>query len=424
MGQLPDVLFLSKNLSIGDRMAGIAATYEQENRGRASLRRLMPVVERYAYFDHAAVGPMTQPAAEAIQTWVEQSRCHGDVHWPEWSAAAGRLRSSAAQLIHAKTSEIALIPNTTFGINVVAHGYRWNTQSTRKDSVVVLENEFSSNLLPWLALERRGVEVRKVPVDPSGVVSIDAIRRAIDSTTRLVAVSWVGYFSGFRMDLAKLCEMVHSAGAELFVDAIQGLGVFSLNSQEIPIDYLAADGHKWMLGPEGAGFLFVRQSKLEGLEPLMQGWGSLQMAHDFGNSQMVLKDDASRYEGGSANHVGQIGLSESLRVLLELGCNQKSNPIATAVLENAAKIEEGLLSAGASVFRARSSDRLDGEWSDLSGIITFNVPGMKPMDVRKKLLDEQIVVSVRHGRLRVATHAYNDQSDIDRLVDTIRSLNP
>ena len=148
MGQLPDVLFLSKNLSIGDRMTGIAATCEQENRGRASLRRQMPVVERYAYFDHAAVGPITQPAAEAIQTWVEQSRCQGDVHWPEWSAAAGRLRTSAAQLIHAKTSEIALIPNTTFGINVVAQGYRWNSQSARRESVVVLENEFSSNLLP------------------------------------------------------------------------------------------------------------------------------------------------------------------------------------------------------------------------------------------------------------------------------------
>ena len=261
--------------------------------------------------------------------------------------------------------------------------------------------------------------MRKVPVDPNGVVSIDAIRRAIDSTTRLVAASWVGYFSGFRMDLAKLCEMVHSAGAELFVDAIQGLGVFSLNSQEIPIDYLAADGHKWMLGPEGAGFLFVRQSKLEGLEPLMQGWGSLQMAQQFGNSEMVLKNDASRYEGGSANHVGQIGLSESLRVLLEQGCNQKINPVETAVLENAASIEEGLLSAGASVFRARSAAGFDG---DLSGIITFNVPGMEPVDVRKLLLDEQIVVSVRHGRLRIATHAYNDQNDIDRLVETIRSL--
>lgn len=101
-------------------------------------------------------------------------------------------------------------------------------------------------------------------------LSIGARMAGIAATYEVI---WVGYFSGFRMDLAKLCEMVHSAGAELLVNAIQGLGVFSLNSQEIPIGYLAADGHKWMLGPEGAGFFFVRQSKLEGLEPLMQGWG-------------------------------------------------------------------------------------------------------------------------------------------------------
>jgi len=173
-------------------------------------------------------------------------------------------------------------------------------------------------------------------------LSIGARMAGIAATYEVI---WVGYFSGFRMDLAKLCEMVHSAGAELLVNAIQGLGVFSLNSQEIPIGYLAADGHKWMLGPEGAGFFSFGKAN-------WRDWN--------------------------------------------LSCR-----------------------AGASVFRARSSDRLDDE---LSGIITFNVRGVEPMDVRKRLLDEQIVVSVRHGRLRIATHAYNDQSDIDRLVETIRSL--
>lgn len=381
-----------------------------------SLRKWMPVSERFAYFDHAAVGPISLPAAEAMRKWVDQSLLQGDVCWPEWSAAASELRSSAARLISCKPLEIALIPNTTFGINVVAHGYRWGT-SSRRESVVVLENEFSSNLLPWLALEKRGVEVRRVPVGESGAVSLDNIGKAIDSTTRIVAVSWVGYYSGFRMDLARLCELVHQAGAQLFVDAIQGLGVFSINLEEIPIDYLAADGHKWMLGPEGAGILFVRASNLDRLEPLMQGWGSLQMASQFRTDQMQLKNDASRFEGGSANHVGIIGLSESLRLLLSLGCNLGVNPVASSVLKNAASIEEGLQSAGAKVFRARSASDSD---SELSGILTFSVPGADPNVVRRHLLTQEIVVSVRHGRLRAATHAYNNADDISRLVSTVR----
>ncbi len=400
-------------------MTGFVDKNGPKSQARQTLRELMPVSKRYAYFDHAAVGPIPQPTAQAIQKWTDQSLFQGDVCWPEWSAGAARLRISAAKLLDCQSSEIALIPNTTFGINMIAQGYRWSG-SPRSESVVVLSNEFSSNLLPWLALESRGVEVRIVPVDASGVVSLDAICDAIDGTTRLVAVSWVGYFSGFRIDLAKLCERVHRAGAQLFVDAIQGLGVFSLNTREIPIDYLAADGHKWMLGPEGAGLLFIRQRNLERLEPLMQGWGSLQMAGQFHTSNMVLKNDASRYEGGSANHVGQLGLAESLQVLLDHGCNLADNPIAYAVLENAANIEEGLKSIGANVFRAKSSVPSENE---LSGIVTFELAGVDPNELRRNLLQEEIVVSVRHGRLRVATHAYNDREDIQRLITAVDQTN-
>ncbi len=418
MGQVQDVLFLFEKLHDGVRMTGFVVKNVTETDARQSLRDWMPVSKRFAYFDHAAVGPLSQPAADAMKKWADQSLFQGDVCWPEWSAAAAGLRSSAANLLACQPTEIALIPNTTFGINLVSHGFRWGI-SQGPESVVVLENEFSSNLLPWLALEKRGVEVRRVPAGENGSVSLDAIGKAIDSSTRLVAVSWVGYFSGFRMDLAKLCEMVHAAGAQLFVDAIQGLGVFSLNTSEIPIDYLAADGHKWMLGPEGAGILFVREKNLDRLEPLMQGWGSLQMAGTFQTANMVLKQDASRYEGGSANHVGLIGLGESLRVLLSLGCHRRENPIANLVLENAAKIEEGLRGVGAIVFRARSErSSADG----LSGILTFEVPGKDPNMVRRRLLQEEIVLSVRHGRLRVATHAYNNEDDTHRLVATVRDI--
>jgi cysteine desulfurase / selenocysteine lyase len=397
-------------------MTGTTTINQAENSLKSFLREQMPVCHRYAYFDHAAVGPIPKTAADAIQKWTKQSSEHGDVDWPEWSLAASELRKNASELIQCQPSEIALVPNTTFGINVIAAGFRWSQAAGARNSVVVLDNEFSSNLLPWLALENRGIEVRRVPVPESGVVDLDRIRKAIDSTTRLVSVSWVGYFTGFRIDLAKLCDIVHEAGSQLFVDAIQGLGVFTLDTDSVPIDYLAADGHKWMLGPEGSGFMFIRQKNLDFLEPLMQGWGSLEASHHFDTTNMVLKTNASRYEGGSANHVGQIGFGQSLKLLLGCGCNQAINPVANAVLDNADRIEQELRAAGANVFRPNCSR--DG----LSGILTFTLSGRDPIEVRRRLLNENIVLSVRHDRLRVATHAYNNLDDIEQLVRTVRAI--
>ncbi|MFN9642903.1 MAG: aminotransferase class V-fold PLP-dependent enzyme, partial [Pirellula sp.] len=294
-------------------------TRHQTSMVREKLRAEMTVAQEWSYFDHAAVSPIPKMSADAMRDFLYQAQFTGDFFWPDWAARAARLRSHSATLLHCECEEIALIPNTTFGINIIASCFPWQ-QFGKESSVVVLENEFSSNLLPWIELRKQGIDVRVVPVDESGIVRLDAIREKMDSTTRLVSASWVGYVSGYRLDLAKLCDMVHECGSQLFVDAIQGLGVFPCDLSSTPIDYLAADGHKWLLGPEGAGILFVRRSRLETLSPWMLGWGSIKASHHFQTSNMQLKEDASRYEGGSANHIGQIGLERSLSLLLELGC--------------------------------------------------------------------------------------------------------
>ncbi len=381
-----------------------------------SFRKLMGVADKWAYFDHAAVGPIPTPAATAIKAWADQACCDGDVPWMDWSNAARRTRSLGAELLHCTPDEIGLIPNTTFGINIVAQGFRWSVD--RKQSVVVLENEFPSNYLPWIALERIGVEVRRVPVPSHGAVDLDLVAKAIDDSTRIVTASWVGYASGYRLDVAKLCDLVHERGAQLFLDAIQGLGVFTLDLGRIPVDYLAADGHKWMLGPEGAGFLFVRRQNLEFLQPMMTGWGSVVAASQFDSSNQELKPNASRYEGGSANHVGLIGLGASLQMLIDLGCNRPVNPVAKAVLANANVIQERLLGIEAQVVGAGAPYRRE---ENRSGILSFEVPGADPLELRKHLLRAGVVVSVRHNRLRVATHAYNNGEDIDRMCGAIRS---
>lgn len=392
---------------------GIATTDGAEKAAETAFRDEMTVAKTWAYFDHAAVSPIPRRAALAMQRWVEQANCDGDVPWLEWSKRANAVRGLACQLLHSRTDEIALIPNTTYGINIVAMGLPWEPG----DSLVIPENEYPSNLLPWRSLARLGVEIRTVSVDPSGTIEIDRIREAIDHTTRLVTVSWVGYATGYRTDLGALCDVVHRAGAKLFVDAIQGMGVFDLDTRDIPIDYAAADGHKWMLGPEGAGVLYIRESNLEQLAPIMLGWNSVEASYEFHSDGTRLKKDASRYEGGSANLVGLIGLAESLSLLMELRGDEGDNWIARKVLENAAQVRDVIRTVGGELNYPEPASR---NASTASGIVNFRMPGKEAAMVRKSLLDSGVVLSVRHGNLRAATHAYNNHQDIERLGTALR----
>jgi cysteine desulfurase / selenocysteine lyase len=392
------------------------------------MRSQISAADSWAYFDHAAVSPIPKASGEAMRQFLSEAEADGDYCWPKWAAAAQKLRLSGAELLHCQPSEIALIPNTTFGINLIAQAMRWETRRGTPCNVVVLENEFSSNLLPWNCLREQGVEVRHVPVAHHGVVDLNQIRRCIDTNTQIVSASWVGYLSGYRLDLGELCDLVHAAGSKLFVDAIQGLGVFPCNLSELDIDFLAADGHKWMMGPEGAGLLFIRERNLDLLKPMMVGWGSLEGAHTFSTQGMSLKKNASRFEGGSANHIGQIGLERSVRMLLDLGGHLGGGVSGTGhsgdgllgetVLETASILEEQLRTVGAIVHRDLALAKQFG--SRLTGIVCFEIPNCDPSELRNRLIREKVMVSVRHGRLRAAVHAYNDSSDIDRLIQVVR----
>ncbi|MCE2811754.1 MAG: aminotransferase class V-fold PLP-dependent enzyme [Planctomycetaceae bacterium] len=381
------------------------------------FRAQMPVAEKWAYFDHAAVGPLPATAAQAISRFAHDASADGDFHWPQWSASASKLRSHGARLLGAEVEEIALVANTTLGIQTVALAFPWKSG----DSIVLPSNEFPSNQLPWMALENRGVKIRLVSPESDGSIDLVKLREAIDSTTRLVSLSWVGYATGHRVDLHEVCDMAHRKGAQVFVDAIQGLGVFPLDTKQIPIDYAAADGHKWMLGPEGAGLLYIRRSNLECLQNVLSGWNSLEASHEFVCDGKSLKSSAARYEGGSANHVGLIGLEASLGMLLEFGCHDSQSGFANCVLQLAAQAREGLLSVGAQLAWKTPLDSLSLK-GHASGIISFHLPGKDPQLVRRDLMRAGVILSVRHGALRIALHAYNDANDIERMVQAIREL--
>jgi len=364
------------------------------------FRRQMPIARRWAYFDHAAVAPLPAAARAALVRWVDQAAEEGDTVWLEWSRRVEDARRLAARLLGADPAEIALVRSTTEGISLVAEGFRWKAG----DNVVTLDNEFPSNLYPWMNLAERGVETRRVATD-AGRVDLARLAQACDARTRIVSISWVGFASGWRSNLDDLAELAHRRGALLFVDAIQGLGAFPLDVGRTPIDFLAADGHKWLLGPEGAGLLYVRREHLDRLRPLGVGWHSVVQGADYSRIALDLKPTAARYEGGSQNMAGFIALAESLELLLGFG----AAAIGRRILEITDLACDRLARAGYPIASPREADHR-------SGIVLFETPGRDPQQVLGRLQQAGVVVRMRAGKLRISPHAYVNEADVERLI--------
>lgn len=374
------------------------------------FRERMPVARRFAYLDHAAVSPLPEPTRQAVAQWLDEAAELGDTVWPRWNAQLETARGQVAEMIGAGGDEVALVPNTTAGINYIAQGFPWRPG----DNVVTLANEFPSNIYPWLNLESLGVTTRLVEA-PGGVIDLQRLADACDDRTRLLSVSWVGYASGYRVDLDEVAELCGRKGIYFFVDAIQGLGVYPVDLRRTKVDFLAADGHKWLLAPEGAGLLFVRRENLDLIRPVHVGWNSVQRQYEFDRTAFDLRPSAARYEGGSANMAGQIGLAASLKLLRELGVSPTASPIADEIISLATHAVSELQRLGVRVLCPHAAGHE-------SGIVTFQVPGLEPAVVREQLLSADVVASCRGGGVRLSIHGYNTIEDLARVANVIQRI--
>ncbi|MCA9101808.1 MAG: aminotransferase class V-fold PLP-dependent enzyme [Planctomycetales bacterium] len=370
------------------------------------VRQQIPVTDRWAYFDHAGVAPLPAPARDRLKAWADDAAESGDVNWSRWHRAVGNLRNLAAALITAEPDELAVVRNTTEGLSLVAEGYPWRPG----DNVVITGGDFPTNVYPWLNLQSRGVEVRPMDVN-GGCITADLVRETLDKHTRMVAISWVHFASGWRADLDAIAAVAHDAGALVCVDAIQGLGVLPLDVSQTPVDFLAADGHKWLLGPEGAGLLYVRRPHLDRLRTIGVGWNSVVQPFDYDHIDLVLKPAAARYEGGTYPMAAVVGLEASLGLLGRYPLGE----VSARALAVAESIRCRLSDLGAQVVQFERPE-------NRSAIVSFDFAGDDVSRYPRACRDAGVVINHRGGRLRASPHVYTTADDIDRLVEALAAL--
>lgn len=367
------------------------------------FREHFPVLKRWAFLDCAAVAALPDVAIQAFHDYTKLLGDNGIAAYPQWAEQVRGVRALAAKLINAPSNEdICFVPSTTFGIGLVAEGFPWQPG----DNVVVPAEEFPSNIYPWMNLRDRGVETRLVP-SRGARISIDDFRAAIDSRTRVLAVSAVEFASGFRNDLAALGELCRARDIFFFVDAIQMLGMRPLDVQGLGIDALAADGHKWLLGPEGAGIAYVRREWAARFRTVMVGFNSVLVPFDYSKLDFTQKPHAGRWEGGAYNTGGILAMGASMKLLLDTGIEN----VWKAIESLSDDLCEKARTRGLGVFSSRDP-------AAKSGIVLIDVPGDADATVRR-CREAGVIVANRRGRIRISTHAYNNADDVNRFLEAV-----
>jgi cysteine desulfurase/selenocysteine lyase len=360
------------------------------------------------HLNHAGTGPWPRRTSSAVAAFATENATHGSLGYAHWLATEQSLRQRLADLIGAPSSaDIALTKSTSEGLSVVAYGLDWRSG----DNIVGIAQEFPSNRVLWQSLAPLGVEYRPLDLDACLEAGRDPeteLFALCDRRTRLVAVSWVQYARGLRLDLERLSAGCRMRRVLLGLDAIQGLGALPFDLAETPVDFLAADGHKWMLGPEGLALLYVDPGLREGLRLHQYGWHMLEHRGDFERKDWAPAADARRFECGSPNLLGTYGMEASLSLLQEVGLNAVQDAIEIRVAHLVERIDR----AGYRLLSPRQPERR-------AGIVTFAVPGTDPNRLYAALMERRVLCAQRGGGVRFSPHFYTSLEGLDRAMELV-----
>jgi selenocysteine lyase/cysteine desulfurase len=367
----------------------------------AGLEREFPVRKNLVYFNHAAVAPLPRRVADAIAAHNENVRDRGAADWRRWYAAIEATREKVARFIGAGRNEVAFLPNTSWGLNLVAQSFPWK----EGDNVVTDDMEFPSNAYPWLALEKRDVECR-LARNRAGRVALDDIAEKVDARTRIVAVSWVAFHNGWVFPVEEISKFCRERGILFVLDAIQGLGALPLDVEKAGVDVLAADSHKWLLGAEGCAVFFVSEAARERVPPLFAGWWNIKHERGYLDYSLDFYDSARRYEPGTVPTANIAGLAAAVDLLSEVGLET----VRTRILETCETLKRGLTERGWTI---TSPEPLR------SGILAASRPNTDSRVLAKRLEERGIITAPREGSVRFSPHFYNDEEEVKRLLDVI-----
>jgi selenocysteine lyase/cysteine desulfurase len=367
----------------------------------AQTREQFPVTQRYAYLNHASVGALSQAVVGAMTRYLTQRGNSGGEALVDWDADIEQIRQTCARFIDGNRDEIVFTGSISHGLNIVACGLDWR----EGDNLICAETEFTANVYPWTNLRRRGVEVRFVPARQNRIL-VEDVAAMIDRRTRLVAISFVEFRTGYRNNLDALAALCHERGAYLCVDGIQGLGALQFSVAQTPVDFMAAHAAKWMIGPIGAGFLYVRRELLQVLNPVMAGWRGVVDRDDYFKYDSPLRQSGERFEPGSPNFAGLLGMEAAIELLLSAGMAE----IEARILALTDYLIAGLQAKGCAIGTPIQHRH------ERSGIVSFRHPAADPAELCERLHDADVIVSVRGDLIRVSPHFFNTEDDLDRLL--------
>ncbi len=369
-----------------------------------------PVLRKWTYFNHAGVSPLPKAVADAARRVTTEAEA-GAYLETTWYAELGNVRETSAKLMNADPSEIALVKNTSEGISIVSQGVDWKPG----DRIVTAAVEYPANVYPWMEAARvHGVQLVMIPeeTDREGRRCVPMEKILLEAAlpqTRMVTLSHVEFASGQRHDLARVGAFCRERGILFNVDGIQSLGVLPVDVKAMNIDFLSADGHKWMLGPEGAGIFFIRRELQEKIRPLSIGATSVINFQEYGSYDFTLRPDAGRYESGTLNIPGFLAMEAAIKLLLTAGIEN----IAGRCKLLTDRLIDGLELRGYQVVTPRSHDA----WS---GIVSFTSSKHSHAEIQKSLRkDHRIEIAVRENRLRCSPHFYNTEEQIDQVLSAL-----
>ncbi|MBA3534120.1 MAG: aminotransferase class V-fold PLP-dependent enzyme [Ardenticatenales bacterium] len=368
--------------------------------GSDAARALFPITAHTAFLNHASASPLSTRVFQAMHGWLEWWQQHGGRD--DFPAPLAEYRATLARVIGATPEEIAIIPNTSEGLLLVAQGFPWQPG----DALLTTEGEFTANVYPWNPLRERGVEIIRLPARDHRL-PLEDVEAAFRThpNIRLLALSFVQFATGARNDLAALGALCRQYDVRFCVDAIQGAGALPIDVREMGIDFLSAAGPKWLMGPIGAGIFFVRRELLEQLRSGHHGWISTTEVLDFFRYDAPLVDTAARFEAGTLPWPSLIGFVASVETLLEVGIPN----IERHVLGLGDVLIAGLLAKGYTIATPLGP-------GERSGIVSFSDPRRPAAEVAAHLDAQKITVSARGPFVRVSPHFYNNREDIERVL--------